>query len=55
MNEKEDPLAFLLRLNLDLADKEANGNTIMAPGLPPWVLNRADFITADCIAAPGIG
>ena len=33
MKEKEDPLAFLLRLNLELADKEAQGEKITPPGL----------------------
>ena len=55
MKEGEDTLAFLLRLNLELADKEASGRCIMPPGLPPSVLNRADLVSADCITAPGIG
>ena len=55
MNATEDPLAFLLHLNLELADNEANGKPITAPGLPVWVPNAAEFTSADCIAAPEAG
>jgi hypothetical protein len=52
MKEAEDPLAFLLRLNLELADKEAKGEPVTPPGLPSLVPNRADFLSKDCIGAP---
>ncbi len=54
MKEQEDPLAFLLRLNLQLAEKEREGETVTPPGLPAAVQNLAHFVSADCIAAPGI-
>ena len=34
MKDTEDPLAFLLKLNLDLAAKESAGESITPPGLP---------------------
>ena len=49
MNETEDILAFLLKLNLELADKESRGESITPPGLPSFIPNRADFVTDDCI------
>jgi hypothetical protein len=35
--------------------KEASGKSITPPGLPPSLFNRADFVTGDCITAPGTG
>jgi len=49
MKEKEDPLAFLLRLNLYLADLESNGQPITPPGLPASIANPQDFATSGCI------
>lgn len=43
-----DDLAFLLALNLRLAEHPAN---ITAPGLPPSITNPAPFITPDRITA----
>jgi hypothetical protein len=34
MKEKEAPLAFLLRLNLEMASNEASGKAIAPPGRP---------------------
>jgi len=53
MNPDEDPLAFLLRLNLELADKEAKGQTMTAPGLPASAANAPGLVSADCIQPPG--
>ena len=55
MKEEEDPLAFLLRLNLELADKEGKGQPITPPGLPSSVASRVDFVGADCLTVDGIG
>jgi hypothetical protein len=49
MKEEEDPLAFLLCLNLELADKEANGEPVTPPGLPAIVPSGQDFVSPDCI------
>lgn len=49
MKEGEDILAFLLKLNLDLAAKEAKGEPITPPGLPSWVKDAKEFITGDCV------
>jgi len=53
MAEDEDPLAFLLRLNLELADLESKGQVITPPGLPAFILHPGDFVTNDCIAPSG--
>ena len=52
MKESEDTLAFLLRLNLALADKEAKVGPVTPPGLPASVRSPGDFITPDCIRVP---
>jgi hypothetical protein len=52
MGKEEDPLAFLLALNLELAEKEAKGELVTPPGLPALVPNHASFITDDCILPP---
>ena len=49
VKENEDTLAFLLRLNLELADKEAKGQTITPPGLPAAAPDPGSFVTEDCI------
>jgi hypothetical protein len=49
MAEDEDILAFLLKLNLELAEAEARGEPITSPGLPAWVPNPAELVTEDCI------
>lgn len=42
-------LAFLLSFDLELADKEAKGQTITRPGLPPAAPDPGSFVTEDCI------
>ncbi len=49
MKEGEDTLAFLLRLNLELADKEAKGQPITPPGLPAAAPDPGSFVTEDSI------
>jgi hypothetical protein len=51
MKPDEDPLAFLLHLNLACTEKESKGAPITPPGLPACIENRGDLITADCIQA----
>jgi hypothetical protein len=53
INPTEDPLAFLLRLNLELAGKEATCEAVTPPGLPAFISNPDDFTTPDCIQQPG--
>jgi MmeI, target recognition domain len=50
MKPAEDILAFLLKLNLELADKESDGKTITPPGLPEFVKDPKTFISADCVS-----
>ena len=50
MEGKEDILAFLLKLNLELADKESKGEPITPPGLPAFVSKPSDFVSEDCVA-----
>jgi hypothetical protein len=49
MKDTKDILAFLLRLNLELADKEAKGQTIRPPGLPAAAPDPGNLVTEDCI------
>ena len=51
MKDGEDTLAFLLHLNLELADSESRQQPITPPGLPAFIEKPSDFITADCIHA----
>lgn len=45
-----DPLAFLLALNLRLANTELRGDSITGPGLPPGA--PSDLLSADCVRMP---
>jgi hypothetical protein len=49
MDGQGNPLAFLLNLNLAVADKEAKGDQVTAPGLPDFIHNPKDFISQDCV------
>jgi SAM-dependent methyltransferase len=49
MKPDEDILAFLLKLNLELAEKEANGESVTPPGLPTVVKDPKEFISKDCV------
>jgi hypothetical protein len=50
MQAGDDPLAFLLDLNMRLADAEDAGKSVVGPGLPHSIKNRASFVTADCVS-----
>ena len=52
MKSKEDPLAFLLALNATTAQREARGEAVTAPGLPPCASDPSSFLTTDCIQPP---
>jgi type II restriction/modification system DNA methylase subunit YeeA len=52
MKASDEPLQFLLSLNLEVADREAQGLPVVAPGLPPCVTDASPFITADCVTMP---
>jgi hypothetical protein len=49
---KADPLAFLLALNRTVAERDAGGQPVVGPGLPPCVEDPAPFISDDCITVP---
>lgn len=51
MTPKQDPLPFLLKLNHELAAKEAAGQTIQGPGLPPSAQGVKGFVTTDAVNA----
>lgn len=51
MGKRDETLEFFLDLNQELAAKEAKGDTISGPGLPPSIKNAAPYITGDCIQA----
>ena len=48
---KKDLLAQLLALNLDVARREAAGEPVTAPGIPPGYPDPARLVTDDCIRA----
>lgn len=50
MKAKDDPLAFLLALNGEVADREASMRPVIGPGLPPAVKDAAALITEDCVS-----
>src|ERR1035437_5015156 len=54
MNDREDPLAFLLGLNLQCGDKESQGHPITPPGLPACLSAATDLVSTDCVTAPKI-
>ena len=49
LNKSQDSLMYLLNLNLSLIEKEAKGETVIGPGLPPNIKNKAKFISKDCL------
>jgi len=51
MTKGTDPLAFLLALNQEAAEQEADGATVAGPGLPEFVQDRKSCITAASITA----
>jgi hypothetical protein len=52
MKDAEDTLAFLLALNLELADKETKGKPITPPGLPVPAGEAAESMSKDCVTVP---
>ena len=52
MTADEDILAFLLKLNLELAEREAKGEVITPPGLPAFVPEPGSFVSRDCVRSP---
>ena len=48
-SSKKDPLAQLLELNLDVADREKEGQPVTAPGIPAAYGDPTPLITDDCI------
>ncbi|MBK9261429.1 MAG: class I SAM-dependent DNA methyltransferase [Polyangiaceae bacterium] len=51
MAAQQDPLPYLLELNQDCANKEADGQTIVGPGLPPGI-SKNGFVTQDAVEPP---
>jgi hypothetical protein len=49
MKPKDDILEFLLKLNLELAERESRGEPIQGPGLPSTYPDPTKLITDDCI------
>jgi len=49
MNATQDSLAFLLALNLELADKEAKGVQLTPPSLPVSAGEAAKFMSKDYV------
>jgi hypothetical protein len=49
MKPTEDILAFLLKLNGELADTEKYGAPVTPPGLPATIETPKQFVTGDCV------
>jgi hypothetical protein len=45
----DDPLAFLLALNHQVAERGAKDEPVTAPGFPSCVTDAAAFVTDDCV------
>ena len=52
MSNNEDPLQFLLNLNLEVTEKEGRGEPILTAGLPAIISDPHNFITNDCVKMP---
>lgn len=50
IKKDDDILSFLLELNLQLAEKEAKGEEIIGPGLPPYFEDPEKYVTKDCVS-----
>jgi hypothetical protein len=50
-----DLLAQLLALNLQVANRIEQGQSVTSPGLPPTYPDPAKLITTDCIQPPEVG
>jgi hypothetical protein len=51
MSPSADPLAFLLDLNAQVADAEANGDEVQGTGLPSFINDSSAYVSKDCITA----
>lgn len=49
LRSNTDPLPFLLKLNEQLAEREASMKTVVSAGLPPCVKDRSAFVSEDCV------
>jgi hypothetical protein len=47
MTPKEDPIAFILKLNAELAEREDDGEAIVGPGLPAFINDKASYVSTD--------
>ena len=52
--QKEDPLEFLLGLNLLCYEKEKEGHQIVGPGLPDFCNEDKVYFLSDAIGLKGI-
>ena len=50
MKKNNDPLKFLLSLNINLSTKENSDVAVVGPGLPPCVKYPEKFISKDCVS-----
>ncbi|MBN8911044.1 MAG: class I SAM-dependent DNA methyltransferase [Rhizobiales bacterium] len=52
MTKSVDPLAFLLSLNFEVAEREAEGGDVQGPGLPSTAKNPEKLVTDDSLTVP---
>lgn len=49
IKNNDNPLKFLFELNLEVAKREANNQSVIAPGIPPFITNYGQLISDSCI------
>jgi hypothetical protein len=49
MKTDNDILEYLFCLNQDVSNKESNNIEVLGPGLPPFVTDKASFLSGDCV------
>jgi hypothetical protein len=52
MSKSQNPLEFLLALNEQVAAREAAGQPVTGPGLPPSVKNPKQYVTTERLSMP---
>ena len=52
IDNKQNELEFLLRLNKETSEKADQGEKVIPPGLPPSIITPGSFVSEDCIQPP---
>lgn len=49
IKNNDNPLKFIFELNLEVANREAKNQSVIAPGIPQFVTNYGQLISDSCI------